>query len=72
MILVPEGFAHGYITLEIESELIYFHTEFYYPGHEAGLRFDDPKLGIQLPFEPIVISDKDKVHPLIDNQFTGI
>ena len=72
MLLVPEGFAHGYLTLVDNSDLIYFHTSYYKPGFEAALNYMDPKLNIQLPMEPAIISDKDKIHSFIDNNFTGI
>ncbi|MCB0805043.1 MAG: dTDP-4-dehydrorhamnose 3,5-epimerase family protein [Bacteroidales bacterium] len=73
MILVPEGFAHGYITLEDNSGLVYFHTEFYKPGFEGGLRHNDPELKINLPFNPKIISDRDTEFPLIsESQFEGL
>jgi dTDP-4-dehydrorhamnose 3,5-epimerase len=72
MIYVPEGFAHGFITLENNSQLIYHHTSFYKPGFESGLRYDDPKLSINLPLSPVIITEKDKSYPLINSSFTGI
>lgn len=72
MIYIPEGFAHGFITLEDNSQLIYFHSEFYNPKFEKGLRFDDPRLDIELPFDPNSISEKDKKYPLLKNTFEGI
>ena len=42
MIYIPEGFAHGFQTLQDNSALIYHHTEFYTPGAEGGIRYDDP------------------------------
>ncbi|MEZ5082522.1 MAG: dTDP-4-dehydrorhamnose 3,5-epimerase [Bacteroidales bacterium] len=72
ILLVPEGFAHGYITLENNSDLVYFHTSFYKPGFENALNYKDPKLNIQLPIEPKIISDKDKNHQFIHPNFEGI
>jgi dTDP-4-dehydrorhamnose 3,5-epimerase len=72
MMYVPAGFAHGFITREDNSQLIYHHTAYYEPGHEAGLRYNDPKIQLNLPLEPIIITEKDKSHPLIDNNFKGI
>lgn len=72
MMYVPAGFAHGFITLEDDSQLIYHHTAYYEPGHEAGLRFNDPLLQIELPITPVVITEKDNNHPLIDKGFKGI
>ncbi|NOX47218.1 MAG: dTDP-4-dehydrorhamnose 3,5-epimerase [Chlorobi bacterium] len=72
MMYVPEGFAHGFITLEDNSQLIYHHTTYYEPGHEAGLRYNDPALQLELPIGPSIMTEKDKNHPLIDNSFKGI
>jgi len=71
-ILIPEGFAHGFITLQDNTELIYHHTEYYAPGHEAGLRWDDDALGIDWPLTPSSLSDKDLIYPYIDTSFQGI
>ncbi len=71
-VLIPEGFAHGFQTLEDNSSLIYHHTEFYKPNAEAGLRFDDPLLNINWTLPATMISDKDKSYKLIDKNFKGI
>jgi dTDP-4-dehydrorhamnose 3,5-epimerase len=63
MIYVPEGFAHGYLSLTDESEVFYQVSEFYTPGSEAGIRWDDPAFAVRWPIEPRVISDKDRAHP---------
>ena len=63
MLYVPEDFAHGFITLEDQTEATYQVTQFYTPGSEGGLRWDDPAFNIEWPIEPEVISDKDKSHP---------
>ena len=65
MMYIPEGFAHGFQTLEENSELLYLHTEFYSPEHEGGVRFDDPVLNISWPLEVTDISEKDRTHPLL-------
>ncbi len=65
MIFIPEGFAHGFITLEDNTELIYCHTEFYNPAFESGIRHDDSTINIQWPIEAVIISEKDKNYPLI-------
>lgn len=57
---VPEMFAHGYLTLTDGAEVIYQVGEFYTPGYERGIRFDDPALGIEWPRSIEVISDKDR------------
>lgn len=63
MLYVPKGFAHGFMTLEPDTEAFYLVTEFYAPDRERGIRYNDPKFGIRWPLEPAVISDKDKNQP---------
>jgi dTDP-4-dehydrorhamnose 3,5-epimerase len=63
MLYVPEDFAHGFITLQDNSEVNYLVTQFYTPGAEAGIRWNDPAIEIQWPFQPVVISQKDANHP---------
>ena len=60
MLYVPENFAHGFETLEDESEVIYQVSQFYTPGAENGIRWDDLAFNIAWPLEVQVISDKDK------------
>lgn len=60
MLYVPEGFAHGYLTLVDDVEVIYQVSQFYTPGAEGGIRYDDPAFGIQWPVEVSLISDKDR------------
>ena len=62
---VPELFAHGYQTQEDNSEALYQVSEFYSPGHEAGLRYDDPKLSIDWPIPVSVVSEKDTSWPFL-------
>lgn len=59
----PEGFAQGFITLEENTEITYFTTRFYAPGMDWGVRYNDPQVGIELPIEPVVISEKDQNWP---------
>lgn len=63
MLYVPEDFAHGFITLEDNCEVNYLVTQFYTPGAEAGIRWNDGQFNIQWPLNPVLISDKDKYHP---------
>lgn len=72
MVLVPKGLAHGFITLEENSSLLYHHTEFYNPAADRGVRFDDPKLKINLPLPIEAISPKDKNFELLPNSFVGV
>jgi dTDP-4-dehydrorhamnose 3,5-epimerase len=62
-LFVPEGFAHGFQTLDDDSEIIYQVSEFFTPGAEGGLRHDDPAFGIRWPLPVTVISDKDRAWP---------
>jgi dTDP-4-dehydrorhamnose 3,5-epimerase len=71
MIYVPENFAHGFQTLQDNSELIYHHTQYYTPNADTGIRFDDPLLNINWPLEPVMVSEKDKNYKLIDYTFKG-
>ena len=54
MLYVPKGVAHGFITLQDDTEAFYFVDEYYAPDRERGLRWDDQKIGIEWPTEPIV------------------
>ena len=71
MMYVPENFAHGFQTLEDDTELIYHHTQFYTPQADTGIRFNDPLLKINWPLEPVMVSEKDKNYKLIDHTFKG-
>lgn len=60
---IPEGFAHGFLVLSDEAEFCYKCTDFYHPGDEGGLAWNDPEIGIQWPIEDdmkLVISEKDQ------------
>lgn len=72
MMYVPVGFAHGFITLEPDTEAFYLVSAFYTPDQERGLRFNDPALGIVWPMEPVEVSDKDRNWPGLDHDFHGL
>ncbi|MBF2025932.1 MAG: dTDP-4-dehydrorhamnose 3,5-epimerase [Oscillatoriales cyanobacterium C42_A2020_001] len=63
---VPEMFAHGYQSLTDGAEVVYQVGEFYTPGYERGLRYDDPALGIEWPLPITVISEKDAAWALVE------
>jgi dTDP-4-dehydrorhamnose 3,5-epimerase len=63
LLYVPGGFAHGFQTLEDDTEVVYQVSQFYTPGAEAGLRWNDPTFNINWPFDVRVISDKDRNWP---------
>jgi dTDP-4-dehydrorhamnose 3,5-epimerase len=72
MSYIPEGFAHGFQTLEKNCELLYFHTALYSPENEGGVQFSDPKIRIKWPLKVNLISEKDKNLPLLTEDFEGI
>jgi dTDP-4-dehydrorhamnose 3,5-epimerase len=65
---VPERFAHGYQVLRDDTETSYQVGEFYTPGSEGGLLYNDPRLGLQWPLPVSVISDKDQVWKRLEEQ----
>lgn len=62
---LPEGVAHGFITLEPDSELHYLMGAEFVAGAARGIRWDDPAIGVEWPAEPAVISDRDRAYPLL-------
>jgi len=72
MMYVPEGFAHGFQTIEENSELLYFHTEFYSPEYEGGIRYNDPAVRISWHLEITDVSERDQNHLLLSQNFKGI
>lgn len=64
MLYMPEGIAHGYLTLTDDVEAYYHASTPWQPTAESGVRWNDPVFGISWPFEPLVISDKDAAWPL--------
>lgn len=63
MLYIPERFAHGFQTLEDESEVLYQMSEPFAPELAAGVRFDDPAFGIRWPVPDPIVSDKDRGFP---------
>jgi dTDP-4-dehydrorhamnose 3,5-epimerase len=66
---VPEGFAHGFLTLEPLSEVHYMISAPHSPAHQRGARWDDPDFGIEWPAAPgpLVVSDRDRAHPPVSS-----
>jgi dTDP-4-dehydrorhamnose 3,5-epimerase len=63
---IPEGFAHGYQTLVDDTEASYWISQFYAPEYAAGIRWNDPALGIEWPLETTEISDRDRNLPTVE------
>lgn len=72
-LFIPEGFAHGFLTLEDDTEVIYKVSSTYSPDMERVIRFDDPKIGIEWPIEAetLILSDKDRSAPVLSAIQTG-
>lgn len=60
---IPEGFAHGFLTLSDTAEFLYKTTDFYSPEHEQSILWDDETIRIDWPLEDVFLSSKDKVAP---------
>lgn len=71
MLFIPKGFAHGFCTLEANSELLYLHDVYYNPKFEKGVKYDDPAINLILPVKPTNLSIRDLNHKLLNNNFKG-
>lgn len=71
MMYCPRGFAHAILTLTDDAEAIYIVSNGYAPKQERGIRFDDPKFGVEWPIAPAEISEKDREWPDFDPEFHG-
>lgn len=63
MLYIPEGFAHGFLTLSEDAEVFYQMSEYYSAEHARGVRWNDQAFGIQWPGEALVISERDRSYP---------
>lgn len=72
MLLIPEGFAHGFQVLDDDAELLYMHSAAFSPGHDGRLRFDDPGIGISWPLPYGLVSERDLAARPIDDTFLGV
>ena len=69
---IPEGFAHGFLVLSDEAEFCYKCTDFYHPGDEGGLAWNDPEIGVEWPLEEgvdLIISEKDQKWKALKDTF---
>ena len=64
-LFIPRGFAHGFITLTDDVEVLYKADNLYAPEYDGNIRWDDPEIGIKWPIDPVVLSDKDAAAPLL-------
>jgi dTDP-4-dehydrorhamnose 3,5-epimerase len=72
MMVIPEGFGHGFQVLEKDSELLYLHTAFYAPAAEGGFAHDDSRLKITWPLPVSETSFRDQQLPSIPGEFSGV
>ena len=63
MIYIPEGFAHGFLTLADNTEVFYQMSQFFEPEYARGVRFDDLVFGIRWPYTPRIVSARDRSFP---------
>lgn len=66
-LLIPKGFAHGFITLTDNVEVQYKVDEYYSKEHDRSIRFDDPEIGVNWGIDTPILSEKDKSAPLLKN-----
>lgn len=71
-VYVPKGFAHGFITLEPDSEVFYQMSVCHVPNMAWGVRWNDPDIAIAWPMQASVISDKDRALPLLQQAISGL
>ena len=71
-VYIPEGFAHGFQTLEDNCEVLYFHTEMYNKENSKVIRYDDPRIGIEWPIVVTEISEQDYEAEYLTDEFKGV
>src|SRR5690606_35647463 len=69
MMYVPTGCAHGFLSLTEDVEMMYVVSNYYDPAAERIIRRDDPRFDIDLPFQPVIVSDKDASAPDFDPEW---
>ncbi len=72
MVHIPKGCAHGFQTLEPDTEILYFHSEFYSPENSRGIRYDDQRLKIKFPLDVTTVSRRDANFPFLRPDFSGV
>ncbi|MBW6504129.1 dTDP-4-dehydrorhamnose 3,5-epimerase [bacterium] len=71
MLYIPKGFAHGFLTLENDTEIYYQMSEFYAPDSARGVRWNDPAFSIEWPGNVLILSEKDRSYPDFDTKKAG-
>lgn len=71
-LLIPQGFAHGFQTLSDDCELVYLHSTPYVPAAEGAVNACDPTLAVHWPLPITEMSDRDRGHPYLSEEFAGI
>ncbi len=66
-LLIPRGFGHGFVTLTNDVEFLYKADNYYAPKAEGGIRWNDPDIGVEWGVENPILSEKDKINPLLKN-----
>ena len=69
-LLIPRGFAHGFITLTDDVEIQYKADNFYSPECDGNIRWDDAQIGVEWPFAPTILADKDAKAPTLNERLT--
>ena len=64
-LFIPRGFAHGFVTLTNDVEVLYKADNLYAPEYDGNIRWDDPEIGIKWPIAPVVLSEKDAAAPAL-------
>ena len=73
-LFIPKGFAHGFVTLEDDTEVLYKVSNLYSPTQDRAIRFDDPAVGIEWPVDAasLIVSEKDQAAPLLADIEAGL
>lgn len=72
IMVIPDGFAHGFQALEEDCQLLYLHTAIYQPASESGIVYNDPSIAIAWPLPVHSLSERDKSLPTVPKHFEGI
>jgi dTDP-4-dehydrorhamnose 3,5-epimerase len=71
-LVIPEGCAHGFQSLEDDIEMIYLHTQLYSKQSEGAIQYNEPRVNIQWPLDTTTVSEKDMSYQPLSNSYEGI